>query len=379
MQTNWCIVINQKTQQNIQGNESLQTGNDSLGNISIKQAYIPKNTITFPYKKSVSQKVTTTTNVVAPQKDTVTQTLVQEKQVVPVQDTVVVEENITSGINVPYAKEPFKNFDPNFTINMFEYGNAIDYSQRLKKVDKKEFVQEFKDKVFVINYKEINNTTHNWMFWLLLIGLVVFGWTRLFYRKQLDLMFSSIFHYNLSVKSIRNSSDNSQRFSGILQLLFSINIALFSYQVFDFFHPVLYKGLKSTAIVLIISIVFLIIYGVKDFAYRTFGYIFAEITYVHDYLYNVHMYNRVLGIFLFPIVVAFAFIQNDVINHRLILYAGLAVIIAFFILRIIRGIQISIKSNISILYMFLYFCTFEILPIILLVKVGAIVMKMFYL
>lgn len=372
-------MINQKTQQNIQGNESLQTGNDSLGNISIKQAYIPKNTITFPYKKSVSQKATTTTNVVAPQKDTVNQTLVQEKQVVPVQDTVVVEEIITSGINVPYAKEPFKNFDPNFTINMFEYGNAIDYSQRLKKVDTKEFVQEFKDKVFVINYKEINNTTHNWMFWLVLVGLVVFGWTRLFYRKQLDLMFSSIFHYNLSVKSIRNSSDNSQRFSGILQLLFSINIALFSYQVFDFFHPVLYKGLKSTAIVLIISIVFLIIYGVKDFVYRTFGYIFAEITYVHDYLYNVHMYNRVLGIFLFPIVVAFAFIQNDVINHRLILYAGLAVIIAFFILRIIRGIQISIKSNISILYMFLYFCTFEILPIILLVKVGAIVMKMFYL
>lgn len=379
MQTNWCIVINQKTQQNIQGNESLQNGNDSLGNISIKQAYIPKNTITFPYKKGTSYAAKTTNVVVAPSKDTTTQLVVQETQVVPVQDSIIVEENITSGIVVPFVPQPFHYLEPNFTINMFEYGNAVDYSQRLKKVDKKEFVQEFKDKVFVINYKEINNTTHNWMFWLLLVGLVVFGWTRLFYRKQLNLMFSSIFHYNLSVKSIRNSSDNSQRFSGILQFLFSVNIALFSYQVFDFFHPLMYKGLKSTAIVLIISMFFLLIYGVKDFAYRAFGYIFAEITYVHDYLFNVHMYNRVLGIFLFPIVIAFAFIQNDVINHRLILYAGLGVIIAFFILRIIRGIQISIKSNISILYMFLYFCTFELLPIILLVKVGAIVMNMFYL
>ena len=121
------------------------------------------------------------------------------------------------------------------------------------------------------------------------------------------------------------------------------------------------------------------IYGVKDFVYKTFGYIFAEISFVQEYLFNVHMYNRVLGIFLFPVVVAFAFIQTDVINHRLILYAGLGVILTFFILRIIRGIQISIKSNISILYMFLYFCTFEILPIVLLGKVGAIVMKMFYL
>jgi hypothetical protein len=373
-------VINQKTQQNIQGNESLHTGNDSLGNISIKQAYIPKSTITFPYKKGTTHVAKTTANVVVvPQKDTTTQIVVQEPQVVPVQDSLLVQETISSGIVVPFAKQPFQYIEPNFTINMFEYGNAIDYSHQLKKVNKKEFVQEFKDKVFVINYKEINNTTHNWMFWLLLIGFIVFGWTRLFYRKQLDLMFSSIFHYNLAVKSIRNSSDNSQRFSGILQFLFSVNIALFSYQVFDFFYPVTYHGLKSTAIVLIVSIVFLMIYGVKDFVYKTFGYIFAEISFVQEYLFNVHMYNRVLGIFLFPVVVAFAFIQTDVINHRLILYAGLGVILTFFILRIIRGIQISIKSNISILYMFLYFCTFEILPIVLLGKVGAIVMKMFYL
>ena len=356
------------------GQQSGNEGKDSLGFFTLHAPISANQSLVFPFKKASH----TPTKIIQqnPIIDTVTAVAVS-----PVTTDSLVQQEVVEVKReefFPLLKPQATSFNPNFSFDLFEYGDSVDYSHQLQKTQIT-FVSEFEEKVFTINYKKINDSSHNWMFWLVLVGLVIFGWTRLFYRKQLDLLFSSILHQNFAVKGIRNASENSDRFGGILQVIFSINLALFSFQVFDFFNPIHLPGLKSTLLVFAIAAGFLLMYGVKDFIFKTLGYIFAEPAYSQEYLFNLHMYNRVLGLFLFPIVISFAFIQTHIIQHKFILYAGIALIIAFFIMRIIRGIQISFKSNISIVYMFLYFCTLEILPIALLVKTGTIVMEMFYL
>lgn len=332
--------------------------NDSLGIISLQSNTTQSQGILFPYVPAQSSNSQQTGTESQP-----TVTLAEEK-------------NSEQTLVFPYAVHSNeKNLD--FSVSLFEYGDSVDFTNKLQKTEIKEFTQEVKEKVFVINYKQINETTNNWMFWLLLGVLVLFGWSRLFYKKQLDLLLSSVLHYNFAIKSIRNTSENSQSFSNILQFIFSVNIALFSYQIFNYFSPTSITGIKAIGIVLAVCIGFLLMYGIKDFLYRMLGFVFNEPAYTYEYLFNVHLYNRVLGIFLFPVVISFAFVQKHVIDHKLILYAGALLIITFFIFRIIRGIQISIKANVSILYMFLYFCTLEILPIAVLVKVGTLVLNKF--
>lgn len=370
-------LVQEEIQQNQKSQQYENQGSDSLGFFTLHPSSA-NQTLVFPYKKisAVPQKTTIVQTVI-----TKTDTVSTENAVLPVaNDSIVKKAEELRAVEdyFPYPKPKGQQFEPNFTFNLFEYGDSVDYSHQLHKKEIT-FISEFNDKVFTINYKKINDSSHNWMFWLILLGLIIFGWTRLLYRKQVDLMFSSIFYQNFANKGIRNASENSNRLGGILQVIFSINIALFSFQVFDFFRPLEYPGLKSTIIVMAIAIGFLIMYGIKDFIYKTFGYIFAEIAYVQEYLFNLHMYNRVLGLFLFPVIVSFAFIQTHIISHRSIMFIGFALIVAFFVMRIIRGIQISFKSNISIVYMFLYFCILEILPIALLVKTGSIVLNMLYL
>ncbi len=343
-------AINQQAHTTVQQS----THSDSLGIISLQSSH--SQGIQFPYAHSQQQSVT--------------DTLQLQEQVV--QSPKVFTDN--QSVRFPYIVSNIAT-EPDFSVSMFEYGDSVDFSHKLEKAKQKEFTQEFKEKVFVINYKQINETTNNWMFWLILGVLVLFGWSRLFYKKQLDLLMSAILHYNFAVKGIRNASENSQRFSNMLQFIFSVNIALFTYQVYNYFVPLTLTGFKALGVVLIITIAFLLLYGVKDMFYKFLGFIFNEQSYAYEYLFNVHLYNRVLGLFLFPVIIAFGFVQEHVIDHKLILYAGFLMLVIFFIFRIIRGIQISIKANVSILYMFLYFCTLEILPIAILVKFGSIVLN----
>lgn len=348
-------VVNQQSQQNNNQNSS----NDSLGVVSLDLNTVEHQAIVFPYASI--QHMHSADTIVEPEPN-------ELSSIEPAEEL--------QTIQFPYSST-YSIHELDFSVSLFEYGDSIDFSQRLQQAPPKKFTQELQEKVFVIHYKQINETTNNWMFWLILGALVLFGWSRLFYKRQLDLLMSSILHYNFAVKSIRNSSENSQRFSNILQFIFSLNIALFSYQVFNFYSPLHITGFKALGIVSLIAIGFLLIYGIKDFFFKFLGFVCDDTSYSFEYLFNVHLYNRVLGLFMFPVIISLAFIQNDVIDHKLILYAGFLLIITFFIFRIIRGIQISIKANVSILYMFLYFCTLEILPIAVLVKIGTIVLNKF--
>lgn len=348
-------VVNKQSQVS----NSQNTSGDSLGVISLQSSIVQSQGIVYPYAL--------TTPIV--NNDSIAQQTLSP-------NTKLDLPTNSQTIQFPYAVTNSAE-TLNFSVSMFEYGDSIDFTHTLYKAEKQEFTEQLQEKVFVINYKKINDTTNNWMFWFILGALVLFGWSRLFYKKQLDLLMSSILHYNFAMKSIRNTSDNSQRFSNILQLIFSVNIALFSFQIFNFYNSTNIMGIKAIGIVTAISIAFLLVYGVKDIFYKFLGYIFKESGFSFEYLFNVHLYNRVLGIFLFPIIISLAFVQNHIIDHKLILYAGILLILTFFIFRIIRGIQISIKANVSILYMFLYFCTLEILPIAVLAKVGTIVLHKF--
>jgi len=234
------------------------------------------------------------------------------------------------------------------------------------------------DKTIVIHYNTMNDTTNNWMFWVLLFSFLLFSWLRLLYKKQFSFMFRSAVSYNFALKSIRQNKEFSDRFSSILTFIFSLNSSLFVFQVISHIYTFELNGFEATLYTFAITVAVLFVYGVKDTFLKILGAVFQNIDFAIEYMQNVHLYNRIIGVLLFPVIISLAFVDADFIAHNVLITTGFSLILGAYVMRIFRGFQISRSSNVSILYMFLYFCTLELLPIALLIKSGIILITLFY-
>ena len=234
------------------------------------------------------------------------------------------------------------------------------------------------DKTIIIRYNTLNDTSNNWMFWILLCSFAIISWLRFVYKKQFSFMFRSAVNYNFALKSIRQNKEFSDSFSSMLTFVFSLHTALFAFQIFTHAHSIQLTGWESILYTLGLLVAVLCIYGIKDIFIKFLGFIFLKREIAYEYMQNVHLYNRILGILLFPIIISLAFIAPSKTSHNMLIIIGILLFTTVYMLRIFRGFQISKSGNVSILYMFLYFCTLEVLPLALVIKSGIVLNALFY-
>ncbi len=351
---------------NIQNNSATtQEIPDSLGIISFQEIERSPQHLNYPLRSFSHEIVSVDTFSISE----TTTTHEQDNE----NAEIVESKNEDASICVPFAGGG-NSYIPNFTINLFDEQGVVAMNQRNFGAHPT-FSQDFKDKVFTIHYKRINDTSNNWMFWLILGSIALLGMARMRYRKQFESLLSSIFHYNLSLKNIRNASENNKQLSTFLQILFTLNSSLFIFQTINYLNPQHLPGLSSIALVCAGAVFLFFLYGVKSLVLQSFGAVYMRNDYVHEYLFNVQLYNKALGIFLLPVVICFAFVQPHIVNHHIIMTVGFILIGCFYLLRIMRGTLISVKSGISLFYVFLLFCIFEFLPIVLLAKTIIIILN----
>ncbi|MBW6484009.1 MAG: DUF4271 domain-containing protein [Vicingaceae bacterium] len=85
-----------------------------------------------------------------------------------------------------------------------------------------------------------------------------------------------------------------------------------------------------------------------------------------EYIFNTSLFNNFLGVLMVPLLflIYFTTLQNSVFFNKFIL----VVVFIVLLFRTIRYIKIGAKKNISNLHIFLYICTLEILPLIVIIK-----------
>jgi hypothetical protein len=133
-----------------------------------------------------------------------------------------------------------------------------------------------------------------------------------------------------------------------------------------------YLGIESRTFdrfsLFLIILNLIILYSIsKALLQKAIGFIFSRLGQINEYLHNVYVYNKILGILLLPLAFA-AFYTPDNIAEILLITA---ILFYFFslIFKIIRGFKIIIENEVFIFYSILYLCTLEILPIIIGIKI----------
>lgn len=207
-----------------------------------------------------------------------------------------------------------------------------------------------------------------WMFPIVILLIGAFAWLRVFYNRYLGQMLFALVNVNLSNQIVRDENILLQRATVYLNVLFYLIGALFLYEIsFRIGWPLTSLGTgfnRYLFFVLLISA----IYAGKFLVLKFCGWLFDMDRELTTYLFNIFIINNLLGLLLFPFTLLMIF--NPGINGTWVFTLCMLVIALLYVFRLFRGIQIGLNTpGVSLLYLFLYLCSLEVVPLLILFRI----------
>ena len=217
--------------------------------------------------------------------------------------------------------------------------------------------------------KEKLVVSDDWILGVMLVSFVVLAWIRLFYNKFLSPTFVAVINQQVSHNLFRDKSGVSIRVSSGLNLIFYLNGGLYLYLLVQRLE-VEFFGFGSFWTFSLLCLILIGFYLAKQIVTSLVGFISLTQMVFKEYMHNVFLFNKSLGLVLFPVVLGMVYMSD--LLAPFFLYSGIAFVGIAYLLRLIRGFQIFIKEGVSILYWILYLCALEILPIVLFLKLSGL-------
>jgi hypothetical protein len=228
--------------------------------------------------------------------------------------------------------------------------------------EKTAFIREVSRKE-VMERDQSHDLRPDWLMMIIIGCLVLLAWLKLFYNKFLDQTVQSLLNYQLSTKLLRDQNIFSRRVAFALNVNFILAGAAFMYLVVGFFNVrffnladfqsfLLYSGILGGLIIL------------RYFALHAVGRIFNHPNEFREYLHQLFLIHKSLGIFFLAMVIGIAYIREDFRIY--LVYLSLIVTLLAYLMRFAKGLKLILnKKDVLIFYLILYLCTLEFLPLLI--------------
>jgi hypothetical protein len=211
----------------------------------------------------------------------------------------------------------------------------------------------------VLKSLAINYHYNSFIFWILLAGFAILTMTRYYHAKRLKLFGTAIFKRTAALQLIRESPVYSHRSFFPMLAIYIISITLLIQQTAEISSPGSESDLSSMLIFLEFLGIYIAFSLLKILTIWLVSITFKNIETAKEYIQNILIYNLVLGILLLPVILLIVYTY-----HMLFLYIAGVLALIIIGLRFIRGITIGLSdSKFSLIHLFLYLCTLEILPL----------------
>ncbi|GAB1452620.1 hypothetical protein MASR2M47_26760 [Draconibacterium sp.] len=211
---------------------------------------------------------------------------------------------------------------------------------------------------------EKNYFQGDWLTGIMFFAFVLLVSVRAGFSKYISSLFYSLVNYPTAFRMFRERNYSILHGAFRLEALFYITFSIFIFQVMvlvsnnQSLFTLSFYGLTLGAVVFY--------FLAKKLAYFALGSIFTGANDSREFLFNMDNFNRGAGIVLFPIVALIAYFPTE--NPMIAVFMGVLTTFGFYIMLLKRGISILLKKQFPIFYLFLYLCTLEILPLLLIYK-----------
>lgn len=233
-----------------------------------------------------------------------------------------------------------------------------------KKIDTESVFEAHNLKVDSISPIENNPLSNDWITIHLIIALGLIAWVRAFYNKRLKIIaMAFLSERNFSLVS-REGNLFKERIAIPLLIGYLISMSLFIYQLLHFYQAKSIFGFDGLKLFSIIMILVLVYWVFKYLLIYFLGTVFKNYAIALDYQLTNFIFTLIMGIILLPVVVIAVYFPS-----AYIIYLGIILLSLSFLYRVLREVAKGfIYTKFSTFYKLLYLCTFEILPIIVFMK-----------
>jgi hypothetical protein len=154
-------------------------------------------------------------------------------------------------------------------------------------------------------------------------------------------------------------------YSVALSLFFILNLAFFIYKVNEIYGQVL-TGYSRALQFLFFLLITLLVFVARNGLSRVLAIGIGDHRLIPEYSYSSYIISQTLGILLFPCLV---FAELSHFNPLVFLSAASVILLSMQVFKWYRGIVFALVENrVGLLQIFTYFCSLEILPVLVLVK-----------
>jgi hypothetical protein len=209
----------------------------------------------------------------------------------------------------------------------------------------------------------INRPESDWITIVFLVCLIIFAWIQTSYSKRIIQIFRAVAQPHNINQLEREGNLFRERITLGLGFIYYAIVSIFVFQIFGEFRAVP-EGLNTLTFTGIIFSGLLIYQLLKSALVYATGLIFGTVESARQYQLNILIFNHIIGILLFPVsILAFYW------NNTLLLIAGIVIVSLLLLYRLFRGVLTGLNNKgYNLFYLFLYLCTLEILPMLLLFK-----------
>ena len=209
------------------------------------------------------------------------------------------------------------------------------------------------------------NLYEYWMLAAFLVILIILAYVRVAYTRRLYRLFSSLVRIQILRQVMREELVFSHRVSVFLFINFALVMGLILFGA-DKFYEWNFTEAEGWELYLIFVALVAGGYLLK----LIFNFILRKILHdkglVKEYLFEVFLVNKALGVIFLPFAIAICFINIGSLN---ILFIIIGILFLLFILfRLYQGLVMSLSYSVSRVYIILYLCTLEILPFLVIWK-----------
>jgi len=210
---------------------------------------------------------------------------------------------------------------------------------------------------------QIHQPTWYFIYLFVLAGLI--AWIRLYYGNILVQTVEAATNFQATSKLYNDNSLLKKQLDRFLHLVYFISIAFFLLVLEQStgFHPFELKG----AWLLLFNLGLLTgLFLFRVVLHSIAGVLFNCVGTVREYLYNMFIFNKLLGLAAVPFI--FLILYTPDVLQKILFWASVLVASGIIFMRLIRGLVFSYRKDISIFYLFLYLCALEISPLVLLYR-----------
>lgn len=200
-------------------------------------------------------------------------------------------------------------------------------------------------------------------FSIIFLALILFATIQVLYHKRFQMFRNAFLNNRYAAQIMREENILNYRISQLLTVVFLLTGSLFIFQINKFYGSML-KGISDWEQYGIIFSGFSSFFLLKYILNKILGYIFLVEKEVKEFLFNYFLFNQFWGLGSIIILALLEYGRNFPFSEIMVL--GLASYALVFVYQIIRSYSLAMPNKrISNLYLFLYFCTLEILPLVI--------------